>query len=80
MALSQARTRTVLEYCLSLPAARGVESWARSTLVAVGMSSSRPARLPDGSEDRGRSRRVEFRVVTDAAASIGEVMREVRER
>jgi outer membrane protein OmpA-like peptidoglycan-associated protein len=79
MALSQARTRAVLEYCLSLGDLATIEPWARSKLVAVGMSSSRLETNPTtGEEDRERSRRVEFRVVTDAAARIGDIVQQVR--
>jgi outer membrane protein OmpA-like peptidoglycan-associated protein len=79
MALSQSRTRAALEYCLNLDAVGGVEGWARSTLVAVGMSSSHLiVDSTANAEDRERSRRVEFRIVTDAARRIGEVVQEVR--
>jgi outer membrane protein OmpA-like peptidoglycan-associated protein len=77
MQLSQGRTRAVLEYCLTLPAVAPLESWARADTVAVGMSSSHPIQDPDGSEDARLSRRVEFRVVTDAASRISEIASEV---
>ncbi|MGK9166055.1 OmpA family protein [Inquilinus limosus] len=73
MELSQERTRSVLEYCLGLGGVAPVEDWARHMLVAVGMSSSRPVLDRGGVEDFDRSRRVEFRVVTDAEARIGEI-------
>jgi len=77
MGLSQERTRSVLEYCLELGAVAPVEDWARHTLVAVGMSSSHPVLGRGGTEDSGRSRRVEFRVVTDAEARIGEIAQQL---
>jgi len=77
MGLSQERTRSVLEYCLGLGDVAPVEDWARHTLVAVGMSSSRPVLGRGGGEDADRSRRVEFRVVTDAEARIGEIAQQL---
>lgn len=60
LALSQARAHAVLSTCLGLvPGEEG--AWARSAATAVGYSSSRPV-LVDGAEDKGKSRRVVFRV------------------
>lgn len=80
MDLSQQRTRAVLEVILT---ARGLEAyrdWARSTVTANGMSSSRPvARAGTAAvEDADRSRRVEFRVVTRARERVMRVLEEVR--
>ncbi|MGO4124644.1 flagellar motor protein MotB [Inquilinus sp. YAF38] len=77
MGLSQERTRSVLEYCLGLGDVAPVESWARHTLVAVGMSSSRPVLDGSGAEEPDRSRRVEFRVVSDAESRIGEIAQQL---
>ncbi|TSD84975.1 OmpA family protein [Mycobacterium sp. KBS0706] len=77
MGLSQERTRSVLEYCLGLRDIAPVEGWARHMLVAVGMSSSRPVLDRGGAEESDRSRRVEFRVVTDAEARIGEIAQQL---
>lgn len=78
MQLSQARTRSVLEYCLSLFTVGPIEAWARADMVAVGMSSSHLIRDVQGVEDARRSRRVEFRVITDAESRIGEISNQVR--
>lgn len=60
LALSQERAHAVLSTCLQLvPGPEG--AWARERATAVGYSSSHPV-LIDGQEDRGRSRRVVFRV------------------
>lgn len=69
MALSQARTRSVLEYGLLLPTAEPFRDWARQHLTAAGLSSSRPI-VTNGAEDYARSRRVEFRVLTNAKRQI----------
>jgi outer membrane protein OmpA-like peptidoglycan-associated protein len=64
MALSQDRTRSVLEYSLdktALPA--DMRGWAQGVITANGLASSRLRFRPDGSEDPTASRRVEFRVL-----------------
>lgn len=78
MALSQERTRTVLEHWLALPGAPERTEWLRRTATANGLASSRPIRRADGSEDRERSRRVEFRVATRARERVLRVLEEVR--
>jgi outer membrane protein OmpA-like peptidoglycan-associated protein len=75
--LSQARTRTVVSYVVRL---EGVldkwEGWLRPRLTANGLSSGRPI-MREGVEDRERSRRVEFRVRTDAEEQMAEILRRV---
>ena len=73
MALSQARTRSVLEFGLLLPAAEPFREWARHHLTATGLSSSRPI-LTNGAEDPARSRRVEFRVLTNVKRQIVKII------
>lgn len=67
MKLSQRRAYQVLEFTHEI---KQVEnewgSWLNSRIRANGLSSSKLIYGPDGSEDRTASRRVEFRVVTDA--------------
>ena len=65
MALSQARTRSVLVHALATVPDDGKRAWLRTVVTANGLSSSRPVML-DEEEDRQASRRVEFRVRTDA--------------
>lgn len=78
MALSQERTRTVLEHWLALPGTTERTEWLRHTATANGLASSRPIRRADGSEDKERSRRVEFRVATRARERILRVLEEVQ--
>lgn len=73
MALSQARTRSVLEYSLGLSTAGQFKDWARTHITANGLSSSHLV-LADGQEDRARSRRVEFRVRTNTKEQIVKVL------
>jgi endonuclease YncB( thermonuclease family) len=64
LALSQARARTVFEYCLRLVGDDAIGSWAREKLAAVGYSSARKI-MVGGKEDRARSRRVVFNINAD---------------
>lgn len=66
MALSQDRTREVLWYCMQLPALQSKWDWMKSLMTANGLSSSKLIYRTQGVEDRLRSRRVEFRVRTNA--------------
>ena len=74
MALSQARTRSVLEFGLLLPASEEYREWARRHLTATGLSSSRPIVTRDGVENPVRSHRVEFRVLTNAKRQIVKII------
>jgi len=77
MALSQERTRAVLEHWpgLALPAER--TEWVRRHAAADGLASSRAVRRSDGSEDRDRSRQVEFRVATRARGRVLRIFEEI---
>lgn len=74
MELSQARTRTTLSYLLGLPAVAADRPWLTHYLTANGLSSSRPILDADHHEDPERSRRVEFRVRTDAETRIAKIL------
>jgi len=74
MDLSQSRTRTTLEYVMSLPAVQRDKVWLRRFLTANGLSSSKPITEADGHENSVRSQRVEFRVRTDADARIATIL------
>lgn len=74
MDLSQARTRSALQYVLELPPVSPDRAWLKQLLTANGLSSSRLAVRTDGSEDAQRSRRVEFRVRTDAETRIAKIL------
>ena len=77
MELSQARTRAVLEYCLNLGFMDLFKNWARKYITANGLSSSQLI-LRNGVEDVVRSRRVEFRVRTNAKEQIIKVLETVK--
>ncbi|WP_426417652.1 OmpA/MotB family protein [Aestuariirhabdus sp. LZHN29] len=76
MELSQARTRTTLAYVLGLDSVSYRKPWLKSHLTANGLSSSKPVLYSDGEEDSDRSRRVEFRLRTDAESRIEAILRE----
>jgi outer membrane protein OmpA-like peptidoglycan-associated protein len=74
MELSQARTRSTLSYVLGLPSVEADRAWLTRFLTANGLSSSRPILDANRHEDAERSRRVEFRVRTDAENRIATIM------
>jgi outer membrane protein OmpA-like peptidoglycan-associated protein len=74
MELSQARTRSTLAYVLSLPADQEQIAWLRKYVTANGLSSSRLITDRSGVEDVARSRRVEFRVRTDAETRLAKIL------
>lgn len=79
MALSQDRTRAVLIFCLEQS---GVDQesrdWIRGRFTANGLSSSKLVYAADSTEDRLRSRRVEFRVRTNAELRIAQILEVAR--
>ena len=74
MELSQARTRSTLNYVLMLPAVAQQRAWLTRYLTANGLASSRPMLDAEKHEDAQRSRRVEFRVRTDADTRIANIL------
>lgn len=74
MALSQERTRSTLQYVMSLPQSSPQEGWLREHLTANGLSSSKLVLDAEGREDSPRSRRVEFKVRTDAETRIARIL------
>ncbi|MCX7983496.1 MAG: OmpA family protein [Bacteroidetes bacterium] len=75
MELSQNRTRSVLEFVLSLPDARvqTQKDWLKKHVTANGLSSSKLI-FTNGREDKEASRRVEFRVRTNAEKRIVRIL------
>ena len=77
MRLSQERTRTVLGFVVRLPGVRDVwDSWLRERLTANGLSSSKLV-VVGNVEDRDQSRRVEFRIRTDAEEQMDAILRRI---
>ena len=71
MELSQNRTRAVLQYCLNMMPTDDME-WAKALITANGLSSSHLI-MKDGEEDKELSRRVEFRVRTNAEKQLEDI-------
>ncbi len=74
MSLSQGRTRSVLKYVYQLEAVTGERPWIKKTVAAVGFSSAHPKLEADGRENPEASRRVSFRVITNAEIQIQQII------
>lgn len=74
MKLSQARTRTVLEYSLAHDRASHLTPWMIKTVSANGLSSAQLVTFKDGTENEKLSRRVEFRVLTKTRNTLIDVL------
>lgn len=74
MKLSQDRTRSVLQYCLTL-LNNEIEMWTRERATANGLSSVKPIAENETEEGRKQNRRVEFRIKTDAENQIREMLK-----
>lgn len=72
MKLSQDRTRSVLNYCLWMVPPTGKE-WTIARITANGLSSSHLIYNPNGTENRELSRRVEFRIRTNAEKQLEKI-------
>ncbi|WP_339934385.1 OmpA family protein [Vreelandella glaciei] len=74
MELSQGRTRTVLNHVYGLDQVSQLQPWVKANVAAVGFSSSRLELTENGIEDREASRRVSFRVITNADTQIRKIL------
>ncbi|MGF1692358.1 OmpA/MotB family protein [Photobacterium kagoshimensis] len=75
MALSQNRTRRVLHYVMAQKMTRtNYYDWVKAHVAAVGYASSKLVYRENGKEDQQRSRRVSFRVVTNAETQIRTIL------
>lgn len=66
MRLSQDRTRSVLEYTYNLEKIANYREWIKEHISAVGLSSSKMIKDKNGIEDKTASKRVTFRIITNA--------------
>lgn len=76
MNLSQGRTQSVLRYVHDLPGVGSERQWVKRNFAAVGFSSSRLVLNEAGQEDTEASRRVSFRVITNAEIQIRRIIEE----
>ncbi len=75
MNLSQARTQSVLKYAYFLNTlTEEQQSWIKSSFAAVGLASSHLKFNVDGTENKEKSRRVSFRVITNADIQIRKII------
>ncbi len=75
MRLSQSRTRAVLNYIMLQDVVQETYAdWVKMHIAAVGYSSSKLVKNSDGSENEIRSRRVSFRVITNAEMQIRKIL------
>jgi len=74
MELSQARTRSVLLFIQGVKDIAPDKLWVRRNVAAVGLSSSRPVLDSQGREDELQSKRVSFRVITNADTQIRKII------
>lgn len=75
MALSQNRTRSVLNFAyLETGLSDGYKSWVKHAFSAVGLASAKAKLNSDGSENKQLSRRVSFRVITNADIQIRKII------
>lgn len=70
MRLSQERTRTVLEYVYYLKTVEQYRNWIKKNVSAVGLSSSKIIFDAQGMEDKVASKRVTFRIISNAEAEL----------
>lgn len=79
VALSQGRARNVLAYCLQIsekdPNLKPKIQRIRNKITANGLSYSHPILNEDGTENKAKSRRVEFKVRTNAEEQLEEIAR-----
>jgi len=73
MTLSQARTRSVLEYSLAIEDLRNDTFWMTKKVSANGLSSAKLV-ITDGAEDKRRSRRVEFTIKTKTKEALFQIL------
>lgn len=74
MELSQGRTRAVLNYIYFLPDVFNDKKWIKDKFSAVGFSSAHVILNEDNEEDVERSRRVSFKVMTNAETQIRKII------
>lgn len=78
MDLSQQRTRSALVYVLELPQVEAEKPWLKVHLTANGLASAKVIKDDQQREDANRSRRVEFKVRTDAEGRIATILEQVK--
>lgn len=78
MRLSQDRTRAVLNYVYSIPSVAQYRPWIKEHLAAVGLSSAKTIKYQNGVEDKEQSKRVTFRIITNADEQLQKITGELK--
>lgn len=73
MRLSQDRTRAVLNYVYHLNSVAEYRPWIKENLAAVGLSSAKIIKNEQQQEDKAKSKRVTFRILTNADEQIQKI-------
>lgn len=73
MRLSQERTRAVLNYVYNIPQVSQYRPWIKENLAAVGLSSAKIIKDEQGHENKSQSKRVTFRIITNAGEQINQI-------
>jgi outer membrane protein OmpA-like peptidoglycan-associated protein len=74
LSLSQARSFEVLKYCLLILDNQNDREWLKGVFMANGLSFAKPLKRHDGSEDKEKSRRVEFKVIAKTRQRIEKIL------
>lgn len=81
MELSQARTRSTLEFLLSQPMIAKHQDWLIAHVTANGLSSSRPLNPEQHSlQAQLANQRVEFRIVTNASDRMDQIAKQLQKQ
>lgn len=78
MRLSQDRTRSVLQFVSTLPTVSEHKDWIQKHIAAVGYSSSQLIFTEEGDEDKERSKRVNFRIMTNSDVKIAQIIGKIQ--
>ena len=79
MILSQERTRSVLFHVQTMPELSEQKTWMKKHIAAIGFSSSHIVTDTEGNENADASRRVTFRVLTNADKQLQRMLSESNE-
>lgn len=77
MRLSQDRTRAVLYHVYNIPQISQYRPWIKENLAAVGLSSAKTIKDNQGTENKSQSKRVTFRIITNADEKLGQITGEL---
>lgn len=77
MRLSQERTRAVLHHVYHIHGVQEYRHWIKENLAAVGLSSAKTIKDEQGTENKEQSKRVTFRIITNADEQLNQITGEL---